>query len=149
MEERVMNNNDSPFLGTGWSFPPTFSRQDFAVVMVSGETDIKQSLHLLLSTVMGSRIMLPMFGCALQSKVFHLLTTTFKRELSDDIRSAMVNWEPRIDVDDVIIKSDTKVDGLLQIELVYTIRQTNSRSNLVYPFYFSEGTLIPENGEAS
>ena len=34
------------------------------------------------------------------------------------------------------------LDGILQINLDYEIESTNVRNNIVYPFYFAEGTKI-------
>jgi phage baseplate assembly protein W len=137
----LIDQLENNFIGRGWSFPPTFSRVNDSVEMVSGEQDIQESLMVLLSTSVGSRIMLPTYGCDLEAQVFKSVTTTFKTLLADQISTAIINWETRINLDDLQISEDNKVDGLLLILLEYTIRKTNSRGNLVYPFYFAEGTL--------
>lgn len=139
-----MKSKESAFIGTGWSFPPTFSRANSSVVMVSNDQDIQESLKVLFSTALGERIMLPTYGADLWSQVFKSVTTAYKSQLADYVYTAIVNWEARIDVDDVQITEDDNVDGLLMILVSYTIRQTNSRSNLVYPFYIGEGTLPQE-----
>jgi len=139
-----MKNKESSFLGTGWSFPPTFSRIDNSVEMVSDEQDIQESLKILLATALGERIMLPTFGADLWPQVFKNVTTAFKCMLVDYVYTAIINWEMRIDVDDIRIDKDDNVEGLLMILVNYTIRQTNSRGNLVYPFYIGEGTLPQE-----
>jgi len=36
----------------------------------------------------------------------------------------------------------TPEEGQVLIEVFYTIRGTNTRHNLVYPFYLEEGTLL-------
>ena len=66
----IVNDNDV-FLGTGWSFPPTFQTSGKEVEMVSYEQDIKESLHILLSTSPGERIMQPSFGCDLKKILLH------------------------------------------------------------------------------
>ena len=58
--------NDTSFLGQGWSFPPEFSKDSGTVNMVSEELDINQSLHILLSTSLGERVMQPDYGCNLK-----------------------------------------------------------------------------------
>ena len=35
-------------------------------------------------------------------------------------------------------------DGLLLLEVDYTVRTINSRHNVVYPFYFQEATLLKQ-----
>lgn len=138
-----MANPDTAFLGTGWSFPPTFSRLSASVDMVSAETDIRESLLVLFSTAWGERVMLPAYGCDLSRIVFHGVTSTLQTEIAASLRQAVLNWEPRIDVLDVAVQPDASVDGLVLVTLDYLIRHTNSRSNLVYPFYLREGTLVP------
>lgn len=138
-------NPEKAFLGTGWSFPPTFSKADYSVVMASDDQDIQESLWIIFSTTLGERIMLPDFGSQLWEMVFQAITTTLMSRLQDIVRKAILNWEPRIDVDEIIVERDATVDGLVTITVEYTIRKTNSRSNLVYPFYTQEGT-IPASG---
>ncbi len=138
-----MAQSESAFLGTGWSFPPTFDRGDAEVVMVSGFADIKESLYILLSTALGERIMVPEYGCGLQQYVFQNVTTTWLTSLSTVVRTAILTWEPRVDVESVdSAKSDA--DGMVTISITYVVRLTNSRSNVVFPFYYREGTLVPE-----
>src|SRR5205809_1009841 len=61
---------DQAFLGTGWSFPPTFTQGGAEVALVSGAEDIQQSLQILLSTRLGERVMEDEFGCDLHSALF-------------------------------------------------------------------------------
>jgi hypothetical protein len=144
MSRLKKDDTDTAFLGTGWSFPPTFTRFDNSVVMVSGENDIRESLRILFETELGSRIMVPGYGCNLWPKVFQNATTTFKSELKDYIQTAIINWETRINVDSIVIDENSQLDGVLLITVYYIIRHTNTRGNLVYPFYLGEGTLPPE-----
>ena len=136
-----MDDPEKTFLGTGWSFPPTFSRATYSVEMVSAEKDIRESLWILFSTQLGERIMLPLYGNELWRMVFRNMTTTLMTQMREAVRQAVLYWEPRIDVDEVAVQPDANVDGLVLITLYYTIRQTNTRANLVYPFYLQEGTL--------
>jgi phage baseplate assembly protein W len=129
------------FLGTGWGFPPTFSRSLQGVEMVSGVTDIHQSLRILFATAQGERIMLPLYGCDLWRMVFRTLTMTLLTELKDMVEQAIVQWEPRIDVLSVDVVQDPAEDGLVRIEVEFVVRRTNTRSNFVYPFYLREATL--------
>ena len=52
-----------------------------------------------------------------------------------EIRDALDRWEPRIDVIDVVPDLTRVDDGVLLLEIVYTLRSTNDVRNLVYPFY--------------
>jgi phage baseplate assembly protein W len=129
------------FLGTGWGFPPTFSRSLQGVEMVSGVTDIHQSLRILFATAQGERVMVPLYGCDLWRMVFRDLTTTLLTELKDMVEQAIVLWEPRIDLLAVDVVQDPAEDGLVRIEVEFVVRRTNTRSNFVYPFYMREATL--------
>ena len=111
--------------------------------MVSGLEDIQQSLMILLSTRIGERVMVAEYGCALSSMVFENLTTALLTRLHDMVERAIVKWERRIRVDDVLTEIDPVEPGLVRIEVVYTIRATNTRSNFVYPFYVHEATIAP------
>lgn len=139
-----MRDAEKAFLGTGWSFPPTFSRLTYSVGMVSDEPDIRESLWILFSTSLGERIMLPQYGSELWKMVFQNITTTLTTQLEDIVRTAILYWEPRIDVDDIEVEPDATVAGLVLITVYYTIRRTNARNNLVYPFYIQEGTIPVE-----
>lgn len=130
------------FLGRGWSFPPEFNDQLREPVMVSDEEDISQSLWILLKTSPGERLMLPEYGCNLRNFVFTGIDATSIALMKEMISTAIIKFEARIDLNELVINTDNVVDGLVLIEIQYTIRTTNSRSNLVYPFYLNEGTLI-------
>ncbi len=131
------------FLGTGWSFPPTFSRSARSVVMVSGEVDVRESLWILFSTALGERVMLPEYGSAIWEMVFQGINTTLMTQIADLVQQAILYWEPRIDVEYVNVTPASSLDGVLLIEVAYVVSATNTRNNLVYPFYIQEGTLAP------
>ncbi|MEE8573803.1 MAG: GPW/gp25 family protein [Thermodesulfobacteriota bacterium] len=128
------------FLGIGWGFPPEFNSTSGDVKMVSEEDDIKESIRIILFTAPGERLMNPTFGCALNYFVFNKMDASTLTEIKDEIERAILFFEPRITLDDVIINTDKAYEGILNIEMDYTIRRTNSRRNVVYPFYFNEGT---------
>lgn len=134
-----MGTNKS-FLGTGWSFPPEFSKAKKTVVMTSDEVDIKKSLEILLATRLGERIMQPTYGCNLEELMFKPLNVTLKTFVVDLIKTAILYHEPRIDVEKIDIDPTNELQGELLILIDYRIRATNSRANLVYPFYKAEGT---------
>jgi hypothetical protein len=130
------------FLGTGWSFPPTFDHITGTVLMVSDEEDIQQSLQIILGTRPGERVMYPEFGCNLDIMLFEPLTTTLITEVRDIIETAITYYEPRIELIQVDIDTNNAFEGLVLIELDYLIRAYNSRYNLVYPYYLEEGADV-------
>lgn len=134
--------NVPPFLGTGWSFPPTFSPGVWSVQLVSGEEDVRQSLHVLLTTTIGERLMHPTYGCDLKPYVFEAVNTTLLAYIRDLVRNAILQHEPRIKLEGVAVEDQT-IEGRLIIQVDYAIRTTNTRHNFVFPFYRAEGTEIP------
>lgn len=129
------------FIGTGWSFPPTFLKSINTVQMVSDADDILQSLRILLSTQLNERVMRSDFGCNLSPMQFENITVTLLTKIRGIIKDAITLHEPRIDLN-LIEFSTVDEDGKIAIEIIYTIRNTNSRHNFVYPYYIKEGTYI-------
>ena len=130
------NSND--FLGRGWSFPPAFDGQGASVRMVSDEEDIRQSLAILLSTQLGERVMQSAYGWKRDALMFEPLTTTFATYLKNDIEKAILFFEPRITLNRVSFAPSSMEEGIIEIRLDYTVRNTNTRSNLVFPYYLDE-----------
>lgn len=135
-------NNKKAFLGIGWDFPPEFSENLNEVKMISEEEDIKSSLEILLSTRLGERVMLPNYGCNLQDLIFEKLDRTLITYTKDKIETAILYHEPRIDVISIDITETDPIEGQLAIKIEYKIRATNSRTNVVFPFYKGEGTDV-------
>lgn len=140
--------NDNDFLGKGWSFPPVFDKFSLNVKMVSGQNDIEQSLKILFSTNCGERTMLPDYGCGLAEFLFEEADSSLFTIIRDKINNAILYYEPRIQVNEITITNDLSVnttdlnDGVLLINLDYTVKSTNVRNNMVYPYYLNEGNLL-------
>jgi Phage baseplate assembly protein W len=130
------------FLGRGWGFPPEFVKSATSVRMTEAEEDIEKSLQILLSTRPGERILVPDYGCNLDELLFKPLNLTQKTYVIDLIKTAILYHEPRIDVEKISIDESTVNDGILLINIDYRVRITNSRKNMVYPFFKNEGTAI-------
>lgn len=130
------------FLGRGWGFPPEFDKGMKAVKMLENEPDIRSSLEILLSTRLGERIMLPEYGCNLDDLLFESINLTLKTYVIERIKTAILYHEPRIDVNKIEIDPTNELEGELLILIDYTIRSTNSRRNMVFPFYKAEGSEI-------
>ena len=132
---------DRSFLGTGWSFPPTFTDGGNKLQMTSDEEDIHKSLEILLTTRIGERIMQPKYGCNTERLLFEPLDTTLQTYMQDLIRTAILHFEPRINLDKIELIPEPN-EGRITIMVDYTIKGTNSRYNFVYPFYIEEGINI-------
>ena len=133
---------EQDFLGIGWSFPPEFKESTKAVTMLTDEADIKSSLEILLSTKIGERIMQPKYGCNMDELLFNPLNRTLKTFVAELIKTAILYHEPRIDVEKIDITQGDDLNGELLVLIDFKVRATNSRINMVYPFYQQEGTNL-------
>lgn len=129
---------DRNFLGQGWAFPPEFHAGITPTEMVSADDDIRQSLSILLSTRKGERIMRPDFGCDLHELVFRNMGLTSRTQLTEAIEKAVLYNEPRITLNEILLDTSEEPNGILRITLNYTVRMTNTRTNMVYPYYYEE-----------
>lgn len=129
-----------PFLGRGLGFPPVLDPRWGSLVMVEGETDVQQAIEIIIKTARGERVMRPDFGCGIHQLNFEAITTSLVAEIRKLVTEALVRFEPRIDVLKVGVDTRQSPNGLLQIELHYRVRTTNQPGNLVFPFYFREGS---------
>ncbi len=119
------------FHGRGWSFPVTVGPGG-GIALAEGEEDIKQSVRIIIETVLGERAMRPGFGCGAHELVFEHTDASLTGKARFYVRNALERWEPRIEVE----KVDARIEGLkLIVEVHYRVRRTNRRDNLVYPFY--------------
>jgi uncharacterized protein len=130
--------SDKVFLGRGWSFPPSFSKATSELVLVTDEEDIRQSLDILLSTTIGERFLQPQYGCNLQHYVFEPMDATTQTLIKLTVRDAITVFEPRIKLLSVKLDNSLLIEGRIDIAIEYMVRATNSRFNLVYPFYITE-----------
>ncbi len=135
-----MSKSDSRnFLGTGFGFPVRVDPNTGRVVTSSAEEDIKESIRLILGTQPGERQMSPSFGCAINNFVFGTSDYTSIMLMKREVENSLIMWEPRIKDIDVSIAPSPENEGVLLINIDYTVRSTNNPFNLVYPFYISEG----------
>lgn len=126
------------FLGIGWAFPPRI-QADGAVAESVYEEDIREAIRIILGTSPGERVMRPEFGAGLDQFLFEPVNPTIVGRVERQVREALVTWEPRIDVEEVVVTPEGAPPVVLMIELAYRVRATNARANLVYPFYLQEG----------
>jgi phage baseplate assembly protein W len=125
------------FLGVGWAFPPDASPSgDMATSAY--ETDIQQSIRIILGTARGERVMRPDFGAGLKTLIFEPMNTTTAALAQYNVQKALTQWEPRIDQVTVAV-TPQPANGSLSIDIRYRVRLTNVFYNLVYPFYLTEG----------
>jgi phage baseplate assembly protein W len=129
------------FIGRGIAFPMRVDSTG-SIAMVSGPEDIDRSIVMVLSTAKGERLMRPQFGCTIWDQLFDPINANTLGQMAQAVRESIAQWEPRIQVHEVQARPDPDADGKVKIEIVYEVKATNDRRNLVYPFY-----VIPREGE--
>lgn len=126
------------FLGVGWKFPLQVTSRG-AIASARYEQRIEESIYLILSTSPGERVMRPDFGCGIHDLVFSPNNAATIALVVDQVRRALVAYEPRIDVLTVDAETAPEQPNVLLIRIDYRIRANNALCNLVYPFYITEG----------
>ena len=65
----------NPIIGRGWRFPPVFDERG-TIALTNDEDEIEQSIHIILNTAQGQRVMRPEFGCRIHELVFAPINVT-------------------------------------------------------------------------
>ncbi|WP_341366045.1 GPW/gp25 family protein [Yoonia sp. BS5-3] len=144
-----MTFEDPGFLGRGWSFPPRFDAATGEPALVTEAEDIMQSLRILFETRPGERVMHPTYGCRIHDYLFDPMNAPTMRAMEAAIERAILFFEPRITLEQIKVHPTDPLEGRLAADLTYRIRQTNARSNIVFPFYIDEGTLITDKPQGA
>ena len=129
-----------PTLGSGWYFPiaqENAPARQARLAMASDDLSVRQSIEIILSTSKGERAMRPDFGCNLNRLLFAPNTGTTQALAAFEVGEALKTWEPRIEVLDVSAQPGGDNGEQLLINIEYRVRSTDSRFNLVYPFYLN------------
>lgn len=91
--------------GRSMSFPPRVG-PDGRIAWSEGETNIRESIQIVLLTEPKERLRLPTFGGGLQGFLFEPNTVATQSQIGDVITKALQTWEPRIQVKDVDVQPD-------------------------------------------
>ena len=121
-------------LGCGWAFPLRISRSG-GIELARGESDIEESIRLILKTARGERRMRPLFGCTIHDLVFSPNDDTTAGLARYAVEEALGWWEPRISVENIAVTPSRDDPARLDIKIDYRVRATKDARSLVYPFY--------------
>lgn len=128
--------SNKAFLGVGLAFPVAMNGGELATAAY--EESVRQSILIILQTNHNERVMRPDFGAGLRDFLFEPVTPSTMSLVQTRVEEALVDWEPRIDVDSVTVTAGAQLNQLF-IDIAYTVRATNTAANLVYPYYLQEG----------
>ncbi|MDH3754119.1 MAG: GPW/gp25 family protein [Acidimicrobiia bacterium] len=129
------------FIGKGISWPLRVDHTG-SIATSSGAEDIDRSIRMVLSTAPGERLMRPQFGCRIWELLFEPVNANTLGLMAQAVRDSVRQWEPRAELEDVVVVPDENDTSHVHIRISYIVRNTNDRRNLVYPFY-----VIPQEGE--
>lgn len=127
------------FLGKGWAFPIGTIDGGGEILLSSEEEKIAEAIHIILCTAPGERLMRPDFGCGIFNYVFAPNNVRTAGLIRFHVEEALNRWEPRIDLEDVQVQPDPGDPAVILISITYRVKSTDSRYNMVYPFYLERG----------
>ena len=140
------NEVDKSFLGTGMKFPPQINPATGRFVTVSEVESVKESIYLILMTQRSERPLRPMFGSNIMSYTFMDQNRGQLNLVARTVKEQIISQEPR--VSEVKVKMEAGAQrGVLLFNIIYTIQSTNTRDNLVFPFYLNITPETEEEGE--
>ena len=105
--------------------------------MIEGVDNIKQSIRAILSTKPGERLYHSDFGIDLSDLLFENTDEGTLKEMEERISEGLMKYQSMIIVDSVDFEVKSS-EGLVNIQIEFTIRSTNTRANYVYPYYIQE-----------
>lgn len=122
------------FIGSGWRFP-ILPDDTGSLAYVDSDANVEQSLKILLLTDLGERVMRADFGCKAPRLVFAPGSVQYLGLLETTVREAVRDWEPRVELGEVRAEADPGDETRVTVSISYRVRRTNTRNNLVFPFY--------------
>lgn len=125
---------DNTFIGKGMKFPPQINPATGRIELSAGPDSVKESVYLIMMTRLGERFLRPEYGSTLSSYAFMDVDVTNINLMIRELTQEITSQEPRVDNLDITVDSTTR-QGCLIIDIGYSIIETNTRDNLVFPFY--------------
>lgn len=120
------------YLGRGLAFPVAPAGPSLGTA--EGAEKVRQSIHIILDTEPGERLMRPTFGCGLRRYLMTPNTASTRALIQRDVTDALTAWEPRIRLQDVTVRPGDD-PALVVIAISYVHVRDGRPGNLVYPFY--------------
>ena len=106
------------------------------VVAISNEDAIKRSVKNIVFTILGEKPFDPFFGSVVNESLFDLNTNLSEIRISDEIKSSLLNYEPRIDNIDVTVEiypDSNELNCTVQYDIVGIPAPTQQVDVLLFP----------------
>ena len=120
---------DADLYGRSLSFPPRVG-PDGRMAWSAGELNVRESLCIILRTRPGERLLRSDFGAGLDRYLFEPGDMATLRLIQEEVRRAIVRWEPRVHLDDIRVAQDSADPRAVEITIVYTLIATGRRERL-------------------
>lgn len=111
--------------GRGLGFPPRLGPNG-RVLWSSGPENIRESIRIILMTEFTERLRLPAFGSRIRALLQEPNTVATRALIRASIEQALGRWEPRIEVDEVIVEEDPDDAGAAVATIFYSLLSDRS-----------------------
>jgi phage baseplate assembly protein W len=81
----------------------------------------------------------PDFGCGIHDYVFAPNNVRTAGLIRFHVEESLRRWEPRIDLQEVVAGAAPDDPAVILLSITYKVKATDSRFNMVYPFYLERG----------
>jgi phage baseplate assembly protein W len=113
-------------IGRGISFPPRLG-PDGRLAWSAGEQNVREAIRVILMTELGERLRRPDFGAGLTGYLMEPNTVTTRRQIQDRIVKALAMWEPRIEVESVVVEAAAADPDAAVATIVYRLVATGAQ----------------------
>ena len=106
------------------------------VVTIRNEDAIKRSVKNIIFTVLGEKPFIPQFGSVINESLFDLNTNLSEIRITDEIKSSLLNYEPRIDNIEVTVQvapDRNEMNCTVQYDIVGLPAPTQEVDVLLFP----------------
>ena len=106
------------------------------VVTIRNEDAIKRSVKNIIFTILGEKPFLPTFGSVINESLFDLNTNLSEIRITDEIKSSLLNYEPRIDNIEVTVQvapDRNEMNCTVQYDIVGLPSPTQEVDVLLFP----------------
>lgn len=121
--------NKGQVFGRGISFPPRVG-SDGRVQWSEGEDNVREAIRIILMTELKERLRLPEFGGGLEQFLFEPNTVSTRHSIQDRITKALTQWEPRIQIESVVVDADSADKETAVASITYKLVSTQTRERV-------------------